>query len=301
MPRALRDAPARHVRGTPHGEPALRQARGQHGGYLGRLQGRTPPGSAAGARTRPQAAQTTDPAGMSLLIQSLASVVSSCGHGACGCASLPTSQTGPRPCRALHANSECHGIQTSASAADRVKHHGHGARPWPCPRSQSAAVNLASRGRRLAWKPVTESNLSLNAPAHTTAHVMRASLGLLGIRQRRAEQGDLCSHAYGRHGCSMPVVPKRGRLASGSAAGQATSLGRTGRPGLAIGDRRADGGCQTFPARWIFRVGTFRLRAAGSRDAASRACRSHATVTTILPRVWPCSTVRRPSAVSARG
>ena len=68
-----------------------------------------------------------------------------------------------------------------------------------------------------------------------------------------------------------------------------------------FGDRRADGGCQPFPARWIFRVGTFRLGAAGSRDAASRACRSHATVMTILPRVWPCSTVRRPSAVSARG
>jgi len=34
---------------------------------------------------------------MSLLIQSLANVVvSSCGHGACGCASLPASQTGPR-------------------------------------------------------------------------------------------------------------------------------------------------------------------------------------------------------------
>jgi hypothetical protein len=31
---------------------------------------------------------------MSLLIQSLANVVSSCGHGACGCVSLPTSQTG---------------------------------------------------------------------------------------------------------------------------------------------------------------------------------------------------------------
>jgi hypothetical protein len=85
---------------------------------------------------------------------------------------------------------------------------------------------------------------------------MRASLGLLGIRQRRAEQGDLCSHAHGRHGCSMPVVPKRGRLASG----RLTKRGGTGRQPwahwparLAIGDRRADGGCQPFPARWIFR------------------------------------------------
>ena len=54
--------------------------------------------------------------------------------------------------------------------------------------------------------------------------VMRASLGLLGIRQRRAERGDLCSHAHGRHGCPMPVVPKRGRLASG----RLTKRGGTG-------------------------------------------------------------------------
>jgi transposase len=33
---------------------------------------------------------------MSLLIQPLANVASSCGHGACGCASLPASQTGPQ-------------------------------------------------------------------------------------------------------------------------------------------------------------------------------------------------------------
>jgi len=39
---------------------------------------------------------------------------------------------------------------------------------------------------------------------------MRASLGLLGIRQPRAEQGDLCSHAHGRHGCPMPVCRKEG-------------------------------------------------------------------------------------------
>ncbi len=38
----------------------------------------------------------------------------------------------------------------SASAADRVEFHGHGARPWPCPRGQSAAANSARRGRRLA-------------------------------------------------------------------------------------------------------------------------------------------------------
>jgi hypothetical protein len=139
--------------------------------------------------------------------------------------------------------------------------------------------------------------------AHTAAD-MHASLGLPGIRQPRAEQGDLCSHAHGRHGCSMPVVPKRGRLASGrltKRSGTGHQPWATGRPGLASGDRQADGGCQPFPARWIVRVGTFRLDAVESRDAAFRACRSHATVTTILPRVWPCSTVRRPSGVSARG
>jgi hypothetical protein len=34
----------------------------------------------------------------------------------------------------------------SASAADRVEPEGHGPRPWPCLRGQSAAVNSASRG-----------------------------------------------------------------------------------------------------------------------------------------------------------
>jgi hypothetical protein len=37
----------------------------------------------------------------------------------------------------------------------------------------------------------------------------------------------------------------------------------TRRPGFAIGDRRAGGGSQPFPAPWIFRLGTFRLNAAG--------------------------------------
>jgi hypothetical protein len=58
-------------------------------------------------------------------------------------------------------------------------------------------------------------------------------------------------------------VPHRGD--SRSAAGQAACLGRTGRPGFAIGDRQAVGGSRPFPAPWIFRVGTFRLNAAGSR------------------------------------
>ena len=33
--------------------------------------------------------------------------------------------------------------RTSAHAADRVKHRGHGARPWPCSDGQSTAVNSA--------------------------------------------------------------------------------------------------------------------------------------------------------------
>jgi hypothetical protein len=121
----------------------------------------------------------------------------------------------------------------------------------------------------------------------------------------RAEQGDLCVRSVRRHGRPFPAhsreegVPHRGD--SPSAAGQAAGLGRTGRPGFVIGDRRAVGGLQPFPAPWIFRVGMFRLNAAGSRDSASRTCRSHATVTTILPRACPCSTVRRPWTVSARG
>jgi hypothetical protein len=39
----------------------------------------------------------------------------------------------------------------------------------------------------------------------------------------------------------------------------------------------------------------------GGGDAASRTYGSHATVMTTLPRACPCSTWRRPSAVSARG
>lgn len=58
-------------------------------------------------------------------------------------------------------------------------------------------------------------------------------------------------------------VPHRGD--SPSAAAQAASLGRTGRPGLAIGGRRVVGGSQSFSAPWIFRVGVFGLNAAGSR------------------------------------
>ncbi len=54
--------------GPPRGGPALRQVGCQHGGYAGRRHGRPPPGSAAAARTRLQAAQRTDPAGMSLLV-----------------------------------------------------------------------------------------------------------------------------------------------------------------------------------------------------------------------------------------
>ena len=58
----------------------------------------------------------------------------------------------------------------------------------------------------------TREIAALLSSVHSLSADMRASLGLLGIRQRRAEQGDLCSHAHGRHGCSMPVVPKRGRI-----------------------------------------------------------------------------------------
>ena len=43
--------------------------------------------------------------------------------------------------------------QMRASAADRVERNGQGARPWPCPRGQSAAGTSASRGRRLTGSP----------------------------------------------------------------------------------------------------------------------------------------------------
>ena len=74
---------------------------------------------------------------------------------------------------------------------------------------------------------------------------MRVSPSLLGLRQPRAEQRDLCVRSVRRHGRLFPShsrdegVPHRGD--SPSAAGQTASAGRTGRPGLAIGDRRAVG------------------------------------------------------------
>jgi restriction endonuclease Mrr len=61
--------------------------------------------------------------------------------------------------------------------------------------------------------------------------------------------------------------PRRGRPASG----RLTNRGGTGRqsrahrPGFAIGDHRAVGGFQPFPAPWIFRLGTFRRNAVESR------------------------------------
>ena len=51
-------------------------------------------------------------------------------------------------------------------------------------------MNLASRGRRLAWKPVTESNLSLNAPAHTAAD-LRADPGSWLAVDAAPERDDL--------------------------------------------------------------------------------------------------------------
>src|SRR6266567_6477058 len=82
---------------------------------------------------------------------------------------------------------------------------------------------------------------------------MRAQRGLRYARQPqsagtsppRAEQRDLCVRSVRRHGRLFPShsrdegVPHRGD--SPSAAGQTASAGRTGRPGLAIGDRRAVG------------------------------------------------------------
>jgi len=63
---------------------------------------------------------------------------------------------------------------THSSAADRVKRHGHDARPWPGRRSQSAAVSPSSRGRRLT-EPVTESNLRLHPPAQVAARLCAAT------------------------------------------------------------------------------------------------------------------------------
>ena len=53
-------------------------------------------------------------------------------------------------------------------------------------------------------------------------------------------------------GGAVPGVPHRGD--SPSAAGKAASAGRTGRPGLAIGDTRAVACSRPFPAPWIFRA-----------------------------------------------
>jgi len=53
--------------------------------------------------------------------------------------------------------------------ADRVERAAGTARTLAAPRGQSGTVNSASRGRGLTGKPVTESNLSLRAPAQIPA------------------------------------------------------------------------------------------------------------------------------------
>jgi hypothetical protein len=79
-----------------------------------------------------------------------------------------------------------------SSAADRVKRLGHGARPRPCPCSQSAAVNSASRRRRLTRKPITESNPALRTPAQRAAVVSSplwsvSDVALRAFRLRRGQ------------------------------------------------------------------------------------------------------------------
>ena len=70
--------------------------------------------------------------------------------------------------------------------------------PWPC--GQSAAVNSASRGRKLTGKPVTESNLSFRAPVQVSVRYVvvgrahdyrcRAGRGVLRVRWPVACTGD---------------------------------------------------------------------------------------------------------------
>ena len=65
--------------------------------------------------------------------------------------------------------------RTPASAADRVERHGHGARPRPCPRSQSAAVNSASRGRRPTGACHGEQPESSHARAKSRRYVLTST------------------------------------------------------------------------------------------------------------------------------
>ena len=105
----------------------------------------------------------------------------------------------------------------------RIAWH-HGASGFLAPERPRPVAHLAGReDPDLAVPLITPCNQPSCGSREISAD-MRASLGLLGIRQPRAEQGDLCCHAHGRHGCSVPVVPKRGRLASG----RLTKRGGTG-------------------------------------------------------------------------
>jgi hypothetical protein len=77
-------------------------------------------------------------------------------------------------------------------AADRVECHGYDAGPWPRSCSQSAAVTLPADKprRRLTGKAVTESNLSLGAPAPVAAVRYAGRVGSV-MAEHRADMVDL--------------------------------------------------------------------------------------------------------------
>jgi hypothetical protein len=77
---------------------------------------------------------------------------------------------------------------------------------WPCPGGRSTATNLASRGRRRTGKPVTESNLSLRAPAQRAADLVgEATFGRTS--SEATERGDL--RVVGTVG-RRPILPMCG-------------------------------------------------------------------------------------------
>ena len=78
--------------------------------------------------------------------------------------------------------------------------------PWPC--GQSAAVNSASRGRKLTGKPVTESNLSFRAPAQIS--VRYVVVGWVHDYRCRRTGRSARPLAGGVHGDRRAAHPQRG-------------------------------------------------------------------------------------------
>jgi hypothetical protein len=122
--------------------------------------------------------------------------------------------------------------------------------PAPAARSPRDACSSAGHGPR--------RNLATGGRANPPLWAASGSLALVGTgAQIRSIVRATILRRRAQH--LLQVAEKRASRAIQTAAARAAWLGRTGRPGFAVGHRRAAGGCQPFPPSRIFRVGTFRF------------------------------------------